>query len=84
MKSFYSTKFCLLLMFQFCYVFFFIIIIFIGMLHYIILSNTTCYLHWIYSGYFYIEFTVVILSSWIVTSIYNANSFVCMFVLYVI
>jgi hypothetical protein len=61
--------------------FFFIIVIFIGMLHYIILSNTTCYLHWIYSGYFYIEFTVVILSSWIVTSIYNANCCVCMLVL---
>jgi len=30
-------------------------ITFIGMLHYIILSNTTCYLHWIYSGYFYID-----------------------------
>jgi len=33
----------------------FFFIIFIGMLHYIILSNTTCYLHWIYSGYFYID-----------------------------
>jgi hypothetical protein len=25
------------------------------MLHYIMFSNTTCYLHWIYSGYFYID-----------------------------
>ena len=34
---------------------YFFLIIFIGMLHYIIISNTTCYLHWIYSGYFFIE-----------------------------
>ena len=31
------------------------LIIFIAMLHYIIISNTTCYLHWIHSGYFFIE-----------------------------
>ena len=37
------------------YICMYFFIIFIGMLHYIILSNTTRYLHWIYSGYFYID-----------------------------
>jgi len=51
------------------------------MLHYIIISNTTFYLHWIYSGYFFIDSLQWLRSSWIVTNIYNTNSCVCMLVL---